>query len=169
MPSPSPLSPSHLSDETSTSTSPPTPPPRPQRQWHQRQHFPGVTLLILPLPMGHLRSHMSVGSSRGTSSRTRRGRAREPGRKKKLLTRTRRITYYGDADRVDMQLLDDVLREAHAAAAGAVGEWSDRDLSAKSPQHLMMLDRIPLCRMDCHGSCRRDAIRGGGSGGAYQV
>ena len=28
-----------------------------------------------------------------------------------------------------------------------------------------MLDRIPLCRMDCHGSCRRDAIRGGGSGG----
>ena len=115
----------------------PTPPPRPQRQWHQRQHFPGVTLLILPLPMGHLRSHMSVGSSRGTSSRTRRGRAREPGRKKKLLTRTRRITYYGDADRVDMQLLDDVLREAHAAAAGAVGEWSDRDLSAKSPQHLM--------------------------------
>ena len=112
---------------------------------------------------------MSVGSSRGTSSRTRRGRAREPGRNKKLLTRTRRITYYGDANRVDMQLLDDVLREAHAAAAGAVGEWSDRDLSAKSPQHLMMLDRIPLCRMDCHGSCRRDAIRGGGSGGAYQI
>jgi len=80
-------------------------------------------------------SSKSVGNFSSASSRNRRGRVRESSRKKKL-AKTRRITD-DDADRVDMQLLDDVLREAHAAAASAVGEWRDRDSSAKSPQHLM--------------------------------